>query len=119
MNAINSSEGIGKEEEAMGVALNFRESFDYLKLIVGDDGVECLWMSSRVRPTRPIFCWQSVTDHPSRMKRLMKYSTNSKAKSHNLQALSSWGTHQMSAGNPIQQTGNSPGDSWSMWRRTS
>lgn len=119
MDAINPSEGIGKEEEAMGVALNFRESFDYLKLIVGDDGVEWLWMSGKGRPTRPIFCWQSVTDLPFRTKMRMKYSTNSKAKSHNIQALSSRGTHQMSAGNPIQQRGNSPGGSWSMWMRTS
>jgi len=62
--------------------LRIRESFDCLELDDGDDRVECLWVRVGGRPTRQISWWESVIDHPIRMKRQMKYSMSSQRKSH-------------------------------------
>jgi len=66
-----------------GVALYVRESFDCLELDDGDERVECLWVRIRGKAIRQISWWESVTDHPTRLRRQMKYSISSCEKSHN------------------------------------
>ncbi|KAM9590845.1 uncharacterized protein ACIBXB_005894 [Morphnus guianensis] len=56
-----------------GVALYVRECFDCLELDDGDERVECLWVRIGERPTRQISWWESVIDHPNRMKRQIFY----------------------------------------------
>ena len=49
--AINSSERIGKEGEAVGYSC-VRECFDCLELDDGDDRVECLWVRTRKKANK-------------------------------------------------------------------
>lgn len=60
--------------------------------------------------------WESVTDHPDRTKRKMKFSISS----WNLQASFSWevSAYQKSAGNTMWQRGKNLEGFWSMWKRT-
>ena len=67
-----------------GVAFYVGECFDCLELNNGNDKVECLWVRVGGRPIRETSWWDSVIDHPTRMRRQMKYSTSSWLKSHNL-----------------------------------
>ena len=65
-----------------GVALYVRECFDCLELNDCDDEtVECLWVRMRGKANKADIVWESVTDHPTRMKRRMKHSTSGWQKS--------------------------------------
>lgn len=53
-----------------------RECFDCWELKGSVDKVECLWVRIRGRLTKETPWWEYVTDHPTRMKRQMNYSTS-------------------------------------------
>lgn len=59
------------------MALYVKECYDYLELSDGGDRVECLWVRIRGKANK-----ESVTDHPARIKRQMKYSISGWEKSH-------------------------------------
>jgi len=62
-----------QERGGSGVALYVRECFGCPELDYGDDRVECLWVRIKGKPTRWISWWESLIDHPTRMKRQVKY----------------------------------------------
>ena len=81
--AVSSSEGTG-EERGGGVALYVRDCFDCIELDNCDDKVKCLWVKMRGKASKAdILLWGSVIDHPTGMKRQMKFSARGWQKSHN------------------------------------
>jgi len=66
-----------------GVALHVRDYFDCIELDDCDDKVECFWEKRRGKANKADILLGSVIDHPTRMKRQMKFSTSGWQKAHN------------------------------------
>ena len=86
------------------VAFYVRERFDVVELNNGKDNVESIWIRIRRMAS------EAVIDHPTRMKKWIRYFIDSWVKSQGLYSLFSWGTSnsQTSSGYIIQQKENSP-----------
>ena len=103
------------------LALYVRECFDCLELNDGDDRVQCLWVRIRGKANKADtvvgVCYRPPNQDEEAdeifYKQLREVSQSLAL------VLMGTSTYQMSAGNTIQQRGNSLGGSWGVWKITS
>ena len=81
--AISSSEETGEEREAVGWLCMSGTALTVIELDDCDDKVECFWEKGRGKANKADILLGSVIDHPTRMKRQMKFSTSGWQKAHN------------------------------------
>lgn len=81
--------------------LYVRERFDYLEFSGSADKVDWSWVRIKGKASKEISLWESVLDHPTRMKRRMNYFLKCWLLFHGCQPLFLWEslTCWMSAGN--------------------